>query len=110
MPRLSRISGTVLAAWLWLCGLGTQLVGGAEDHTFFHENVMGTSLELRVRADTPEAARWAEDRVLGAIDRLAAIFSGYDPASEFRRWQATFPGHGPAPTPVSPELFVVLRE
>ena len=49
---------------------------------------MGTSLELRVRADDAEAARRAEARVLGEIDRLVAIFSGYDPASEFRRWQA----------------------
>ena len=49
---------------------------------------MGTSLELRVRADDAEAARRAEARVLGEIDRLSAIFSGYDPSSEFRRWQA----------------------
>ena len=26
--------------------------------------------------------------MLREIDRLSAIFSGYDPASEFRRWQA----------------------
>src|SRR5207302_2004155 len=43
--------------------------------------------------------------VLRRIDRLGAIFSGYDPASEFRRWQA---GARTA-TPVSPELFEVLR-
>ena len=49
---------------------------------------MGTSLELRVAADDAEAARSAEDRVLREIDRLSRIFSGYDAASEFRRWQA----------------------
>ena len=59
-----------------------------DDYAFFHENVLGTSLELRVIADNREAARRAESRVLGEIDRLAAIFSGYDHASEFSRWQA----------------------
>ena len=55
---------------------------------FYHENVLGTSLELCVRADGPESARRAEHRVLTEIDRLAAIFSGYDSTSEFSRWQA----------------------
>ena len=66
---------------------------------------MGTSLELRVKADSLEAAKRAEDRVLREIDRLSAIFSGYDPKSEFRRWQKT----PRRPVPVSPELFEVLR-
>ena len=50
---------------------------------------MGTSLELRVKADSAEAAARAEGRVLGEIDRLCAVFSGYDPESEFRRWERT---------------------
>jgi thiamine biosynthesis lipoprotein ApbE len=75
-----------------------------EDHAFFHENVMGTSLELRVLADRPEAARWAERCVLEEIDRLSRIFSGYDASSEFRRWQAT----RQEPVRVSPELYAML--
>lgn len=78
---------------------------GAGDHAFFHENVMGTSLELRVRADDATAAARAEARVLGEIDRLSAIFSGYDASSEFRRWQDG-ESH---PRLVSKELFEVLR-
>ena len=54
---------------------------------------------------TPRRRGRAEGRVLGEIDRLVAVFSGYDPASEFRRWQAA-PG---GPAKVSPELFEVLR-
>ena len=77
----------------------------AEDFAFFHENVMGTSLELRVLADDLEAARAAESRVLDEIDRLVAIFSGYDPSSEFSRWQAA----PRRPVPLSPELFEVLQ-
>ena len=81
---------------LAVCALATLLGGAvpaaavaAEDFAFFHENVLGTSCELRVRADSEEAARCAEERVLSEVDRLAAIFSGYDPTSEFSRWQAT---------------------
>ena len=45
-----------------------------------------------------------EARALREIDRLAAIFSNHDPASEFRRWQAAPAG----PSKVSPELFELL--
>jgi len=67
---------------------------------------MGTSLELIVRAERAEEARRAEGRVLAAIDRLSRVFSGYDPSSEFSRWQAARSGSGPVK--VSPELFEVL--
>lgn len=76
----------------------------ASDYAFFHENVMGTSLELRVRADGTEAARRAEQRVLREIDRLTDIFSSYESSSEFRRWQASA-----GTLKVSIELFEVLR-
>ena len=105
MPRLSLVLGSVLGAWL--LGPATARAADGSDFDFYHENVMGTSLELRVRADGPETARWAEDRVLREIDRLSAIFSGYDPASEFRRWQAQPLNAGPVN--VSPELFEVLQ-
>ena len=45
--------------------------------------------------------------MLREIDRASAIFSGYDPASEFSRWQATSPAQGPVP--VSAELFEMLE-
>ena len=60
---------------------------------------------LRVRAESRAAAQAAEERVLREIDRLAAIFSGYDPASELSRWQ----DRRPASRNVSPELFEVLE-
>src|SRR5262249_9747171 len=71
---------------------------------FFHENVMGTSLELRVLADNFDTARIAERRVLAEIDRLALVFSGYDPSSEFSRWQTV----QQMPVPLSSELFELL--
>ncbi len=77
----------------------------AGDFAFFHENVMGTSLELRVRAGTSAQAEAAEIRVLREIDRLSAILSNHDASSEFRRWQG-----GPrGPVKVSPELFALLE-
>jgi thiamine biosynthesis lipoprotein len=102
MPRPSRITVYVLGAWL--CGVGWRSAVAADDFAFYYENVMGTSLELLVRADDAEAARRAEGRVLREIDRLSAIFSGHDATSEFRRWQAA-----QGPMTVSPELFEVLR-
>jgi thiamine biosynthesis lipoprotein len=102
MPRPSLITVYILGAWF--CVICPRPAVAAEDYAFYHENVMGTSLDLRVRADTAEAARWAENRVLREIDRLTKVFSGYDKSSEFSRWQAT----SEVPTKVSPELFEVL--
>ena len=102
MPHAERKICWTLCAWL--CCAPALPAFGMDDFAFFHENVMGTSLELRVLADDRESARWAEDRVLGEIDRLTSIFSGYDRASEFSRWQAA-PG---TPVSLSSELFEVL--
>jgi thiamine biosynthesis lipoprotein ApbE len=88
-----------------LCAACGQHAVVADDFVFHHENVMGTSLELWVRADSPIRARLAEERVLKEIDRLAAILSGYDETSELCRWQAK----SPPGTRVSSELWDILR-
>jgi FAD:protein FMN transferase len=103
MPQSSRFAIVVVSAILALVPGG--LVNAADDFAFFHENVLGTSLELCVRAESQEAARRAEQLVLREIDRLALIFSGYDKGSEFSRWQAA-PG---GPLRISPELYEVLE-
>ena len=84
MSRFTRIAVCLAGAVLW--GAGPRLAH-AGDFAFFHENVMGTSLELRVQAVDGACARRAEELVLQRIDRLSRIFSGFDPASEFSRWQ-----------------------
>ena len=93
--------------WIAACVLGVCLGPGAfaEEFASYHENVMGTSMELRIAADDADAARRAEARVLAEIDRLAAIFSNHDDRSEFRRWQADTGG----PVAISRELFEVLE-
>jgi FAD:protein FMN transferase len=103
MLRCSRFTSTFLIAIL--AQYSDRPVVAAEDFAFYHDNVLGTSLELRVRAASPEVARRAEQCVLSEIDRLALIFSGYDHDSEFSRWQAA-PGY---PRRVSQELYDVLE-
>src|SRR5215470_13913320 len=81
---MTRIHGFIagsLALSAALCGVGPRAASAADagivapqDFAFFHENVLGTSCEIRVRAESPEAARRAEGRVLDEVDRLAAIF------------------------------------
>ncbi|WZO97521.1 DUF2271 domain-containing protein [Isosphaeraceae bacterium EP7] len=67
---------------------------------------MGTSLELRVRADDIGIASRAEQMVLAEIDRLAAIVSTYEPTSELSRWRSA--GPGAAPQRLSAELHDLL--
>lgn len=68
------------------------------------ENVLGTSLELKITATSDKAHTQAENAALAEIARLNRILSGYDPASEFGRWEQTYN----QPVPVSKELFDVL--
>ncbi len=92
----------VTLAALWVA----QIAVAQEAFTFQHENVLGTSLELRVGAAGREEAEAAEARVLAEIDRLAAIYSTYAAGSELLRWQQLPVGQNAA---LSPELFEVLQ-
>jgi thiamine biosynthesis lipoprotein len=69
------------------------------------ENVLGTSMELKIYASSPNEAAGAEAAVLREISRMAKILSGYDPNSEFSRWLKT----SGQPVKVSPELLEVLE-
>ena len=71
---------------------------------FHHENVMGTSLTLKINADSSADADRAEAAALNEIDRLSKILSTYDPSSEFSRWMRT----RDRAVPVSAELHEVL--
>lgn len=102
MSRILRIAVYLASAVLYASSPRPARAG---DYAFYHENVMGTSLELRVRAVDEAAARRAEAIVLGRIDRDSSIFNGYHPSSEFSRWQSGAAGGAN----VSPELFEVLR-
>jgi thiamine biosynthesis lipoprotein len=72
-----------------------------DDH---YENVLGTSLEIKVIASSAAQSAKAEQSVLAEIDRENHILSSWDSGSEFSAWFRT---HG-CPVRVSPELFEVL--
>ena len=69
-----------------------------------YENVLGTSLEIKIVAMSAQQAARAEDAALAEIDRLNHILSSYDSTSEFRRWMKA----DKEPVTVSPELYEVL--
>jgi thiamine biosynthesis lipoprotein ApbE len=50
-------------------------------YTQQYENVLGTSLDMKLRAPGPEAADRAEAAVLAEIDRENAILSAWQPTS-----------------------------
>ena len=72
--------------------------------TTHHEHVLGTSLELRIRAASTAEADKAEAAALAELDRQDHLLSAWRADSEFSRWSAT---HF-QPKPVSPDLFAVL--
>jgi thiamine biosynthesis lipoprotein ApbE len=71
---------------------------------FNYENVLGTSLELKIDARNSAKADKAEADARREIDREAKILSAWDVSSEFSRWAATLN----QPVPVSRELFETL--
>src|SRR4051812_8278687 len=69
-----------------------------------YENVLGTSMELKLTAPSQAVANGAEAAVLAEIARQSRILSAWDRNSEFTRWTAS---HN-QPVHVSRELFEVL--
>ncbi|MES2275665.1 MAG: DUF2271 domain-containing protein [Bacteroidota bacterium] len=69
-----------------------------------YENVLGTSLTIKVSATSANEAAKAEDAAMTEIDRLNKVLSGYDAHSEFRKWMSGTK----QPVKVSAELYEVL--
>ncbi|WP_295673194.1 DUF2271 domain-containing protein [uncultured Mucilaginibacter sp.] len=69
-----------------------------------YENVLGTSMEIKIAANTEPNASKAENAALAEVDRLNMILSGYNPSSEFSRWMKA----DKKPVVVSSELYEVL--
>ena len=79
--------------------------GQVHQYTFRHENVLGTSLDLKIGAESEAKAEHAEAAVLTEFDRLSKVLSAWDPASEFSNWTRT---QGTA-VPVSTDLLTILK-
>jgi len=101
----------IIATFLFpaLCYANPPAVPGpkktARLYTSHYENVLGTSMELKISATSQQSSEKAESAVLHEIDRLSKILSAYDANSEFSRWMRTLN----QPVAVSDELFEVLR-
>src|SRR6476646_10596425 len=104
MMKLKRIS-VVVSLLTLLAGAVSFVVSGRNKlYIFNYENVLGTSMEIKISADGEEKAIEAEELALTEVDRLNKILSGYDSSSEFRKWLNA----GKEPVAVSQELFYVL--
>ncbi len=98
--RCFRLLSAALAVGLW-----ADLTATSQGHSFHHENVLGTSLELHVDSPSLETDRQAEAAVLAEIARLSRVLSTYSDASEFSR---LLDGEK-TPRKASRELVEVLR-
>lgn len=108
LSRTQKMKPTYLLAAILLLApcLAGSSTKSARGHlyVFQYENVLGTSLEIKVVASSAAQSEKTEQAVLAEIDRESHILSSWDPDSEFSRWFRTMG----QPVPVSPELFEVL--
>jgi thiamine biosynthesis lipoprotein len=111
LPILSKMSAMkfacLLIAILLLApgrGESSTITSPGEPYEFHYENVLGTSLEIKVVAASSTQSEAAEQTVLAEIEREAHILSSWDPQSEFSNWFGT----SGQPVRISPELFEVL--
>lgn len=74
-------------------------------YTSNYENVLGTSLEIKIQSINNQIAENSEKAALIEIDRLNKILSSYDQTSEFKLFEQTFK----TPVNISTELFEVLE-
>ena len=70
------------------------------------ENILGTSLDMKIAAQTFELAQKAEAQVLAEISRLQQILGSAGSHNEFARWMASSKGEAVA---VSTEISEVLN-
>jgi thiamine biosynthesis lipoprotein len=103
MRILSVVPAISLALVLTTAG-GSSVHSTDHIFNFAYDNVLGTSLDLKVAAPSLAQAQKVETAVLKEIDRESGILSSWDRQSEFSRWTRT---RGLA-VPVSDDLFQVL--
>jgi thiamine biosynthesis lipoprotein len=89
-----------------LCAGGNSVAPHGRPFVFHYENVLGTSLELKIDAGNSGAADRADAAARREIEREAGILSAWDSSSEFSRWAATLG----RPIRVSPDLFEMLSQ
>lgn len=103
-----KITGIILIGFAVITLSGAAIkspVKNARLYVSNFENVLGTSMEIKVQAASKADAAIAENAAIKEIDRLKKILSTYDPTSEFSTWFRT----SNTAAKVSPELLEVLN-
>jgi FAD:protein FMN transferase len=101
---------TVILAFLFIAGTSGKrpaaapVEKAARLYISHYENVLGTSMELKILAASQKDAASGESVALKEIARLGKVLSGYDSTSEFRRWLTSYG----TPVKVSKDLYEVL--
>ena len=88
----------------WAATSTPKGTGATDLHVYHLQQVLGTSLDIKLRASSDAKADRAEAAILDEFERENLILSAWTPDSEFSRWAKT---HGTAEH-VSPELLEVL--
>jgi thiamine biosynthesis lipoprotein ApbE len=101
LALVTALAGSLAAGAAGYVALGQS---GPQTHEAHFDGVMGTSLDIRIRAASDRAGATAEEALLGEIARLSKILSSYDGESEFSQWMRS----SAVPARVSPELVEVL--
>lgn len=104
---MNRVSAFLFLCVVLLSGNGFSTPANPNNQVPYvsrYENVLGTSLEIKIASVSDKQAALAEKAALAEISRLNKILSGYDINSEFSQWMHT---HNKA-VPVSKDLFTVL--
>ncbi len=96
-PLVRLTTGVVALVWM------TSRAAEPELFQFHHDDVLGTSFDLQVRAPDAAQAALVETTALEEIERLRKILSTYDPESEISRFNAST-----GAVKCSPELLDVL--
>jgi thiamine biosynthesis lipoprotein ApbE len=105
LTGVRRRNFALLVGWFVVLSLACPVLRAAEPglFQFHHEGVLGTSLDLQVRATDEAQAALVESTALAEIERLRKILSSYDPESEISRFNAST-----GSMKCSPELLDVL--
>jgi thiamine biosynthesis lipoprotein len=105
MNALIKISSISLLCVLLINNMNAAPVRSGSTYISHFENVLGTSLALKVKTVSAQKAVVAETAALQEIQRLSSILSTYDANSEFSKWMGT----KNKSVPVSAELMEVLQ-
>jgi thiamine biosynthesis lipoprotein ApbE len=106
MKRVSYLQGILVAVTLFPVVEAATVRPSVSSRAwqFHHENVLGTSADLKVTTESESVAQLAEKVVLNEVDRLAGLLSTYRSDSEVSRWLRSRANA----QPVSTELFEVM--